>query len=573
MEKSKQHPTTGLPTIMKKEERMRTMDGKLLITGGEKHTRNKKPRHPISSPTYHWVGTKLPCGRPSPNLITLYLFTSLNSKQKPQPPPPKLIIIHPCPDLCTKLSHSLIGELENMDTLLNLHNILEEIHLNNIRIKYLGGSHILLVLPPEISIHKEIQGECDEIFPVEKSESYESDDHQTMVQDEPGDSNDDNNEEDDDDYLDDDDFDVDLMLDNEHGVIGDLSGSSTLENGHEVQKDNILVLDTLFEEKSPLELQTTEMEKAKDVALDNDGAYVTSRDQRYGPAQTFSSMDSSCNTTIVPDTPSKLSNVRMTKVIKGELEKLEDLKVEDVLLTSDTSLEVFNNKFNRLRRMDDDLFTYEVEVANIPCDSNMDDDSEHEADDAWDMIHLMLHLLNGNDEVELTDEESFDNEDDVTEVFRIDTNIFDYETPLCLAFNEFNHLLKVDLDLLTKDIMGFKTYEDYKDDWIYEWNENVPWTGCSEWPTCSWREDGYCNEGNLPDAYVIGNLLHYQDLEWYEALEDCELKEEALRNKANMEGLIEEDDDDELRYKQRRQWNVYTNYDDAYEINHDVAER
>nr|GEY94599.1 hypothetical protein [Tanacetum cinerariifolium] len=43
-------------------------------------------------------------------------------------------------------------------------------------------------------------------------------------EDKPGDNNDDNNEEDDDDYLDDDDFDVDLMLDNEHGVIGDLSG-------------------------------------------------------------------------------------------------------------------------------------------------------------------------------------------------------------------------------------------------------------------------------------------------------------------------------------------------------------
>nr|GEY95123.1 hypothetical protein [Tanacetum cinerariifolium]GEZ07719.1 hypothetical protein [Tanacetum cinerariifolium] len=106
---------------------------------------------------------------------------------------------------------------------------------------------------------------------------------------------------------------------------------------------------------------------------------------------------------------------------------------------------------------------------------------------------------------------------------------------LARAFNEFNYLLKVDLDLLTKDIMGFKTYEDYKDDWIYEWNENVPWvydkpwldkgiwkeptpvkhtckpfnykTRCSEWPTCSWREDGYCNGGNLPGAYHIGNSL------------------------------------------------------------------
>ncbi|GJU18935.1 hypothetical protein Tco_1146901 [Tanacetum coccineum] len=117
---------------------------------------------------------------------------------------------------------------------------------------------------------------------------------------------------------------------------------------------------------------------------------------------------------------------------------------------------------------------------------------------------------------------------------------------------------------------GFKTYKDYKDDWIYEWNENVPWvydkpwldngiwkelkpvkhtckpfnykTGCLEWPTCSWREDCYCHGGNLPGAYHIGNSLHYQDLEWYEALEDSELKDEALRNKVIMKGLISDDE-------------------------------
>ncbi|GKE96564.1 hypothetical protein Tco_1581419 [Tanacetum coccineum] len=36
------------------------------------------------------------------------------------------------------------------------------------------------------------------------------------------------------------------------------------------------------------------------------------------------------------------------------------------------------------------------------------------------------------------------------------------------------------------------------------------------------------------------------DYEWYEALKDSELKEEALRNKAIMEGFVKEDDDDEL---------------------------
>ncbi|GKD44274.1 hypothetical protein Tco_1268919 [Tanacetum coccineum] len=182
--------------------------------------------------------------------------------------------------------------------------------------------------------------------------------------------------------------------------------------------------------------------------------------------------------------------VRMTKIIKGEFEKIKDVKVEDVQLTCNAPLKI-----------------------------------------------------RGDDEVELTDEESSDDEDDTAEVFRIDTNIFDYETPL-----------------------WFKTYEDYKNDWIYEWNKDVPWvgekpwtdagvwtkptplkhtwkpfnyiTGCSKWPTYSWKDDGYYSK----------------------------LKDLALRNKAIMEGLINEDDD-ESRYEQKRRWNIYTNYDDAYEIN------
>ncbi|GKF32776.1 hypothetical protein Tco_0102574, partial [Tanacetum coccineum] len=54
----------------------------------------------------------------------------------------------------------------------------------------------------------------------------------------------------------------------------------------------------------------------------------------------------------------------------------------------------------------------------------------------------------------------------------------------------------------------------------------------------SWKNDGYCNGGKLPGAYIVGNSLHYQDYEWYEALKDSELKEQALRNKPIMEGLI-----------------------------------
>ncbi|GJT88369.1 hypothetical protein Tco_1070086 [Tanacetum coccineum] len=71
----------------------------------------------------------------------------------------------------------------------------------------------------------------------------------------------------------------------------------------------------------------------------------------------------------------------------------------------------------------------------------------------------------GGDEIEVSDDESSDLEEywsdkeETVKIFKIETDIFDYKTPLSLAFNEFNYLLKVDLDLLTKDIMGFKTYK------------------------------------------------------------------------------------------------------------------
>ncbi|GJS12216.1 retrovirus-related pol polyprotein from transposon TNT 1-94 [Tanacetum coccineum] len=95
-----------------------------------------------------------------------------------------------------------------------------------------------------------------------------------------------------------------------------------------------------------------------------------------------------------------MENRRMilNSVQNGPL-KIKDVKVEDVSLTCDTSLEVFNNEVNQL--------------------SGMDDDSEHEADDDI-----------GDDEVELTNEESSDDMDEVAEVFRIDTNLFNFETPI-----------------------------------------------------------------------------------------------------------------------------------------------
>ncbi|GJV64363.1 hypothetical protein Tco_1475191 [Tanacetum coccineum] len=160
----------------------------------------------------------------------------------------------------------------------------------------------------------------------------------------------------------------------------------------------------------------------------------------------------------------------------------------------------------------------------------------HKTMDQYTNKALWIYWTRGDDEVELTNVESSysdDDGDEVAKIFRIDTNVFDFETPTCRAFKEFNYLLQIDPDVLTKDIDGFKTYKEYNDDWIYEWNKDIP----------RWKYDGYCNGGNFPGAYIVGNTLRYQDLEWYEALEDGKLKDEALKNKAAMKGIIDEDDE------------------------------
>ncbi|GKD70491.1 hypothetical protein Tco_1324581, partial [Tanacetum coccineum] len=237
---------------------------------------------------------------------------------------------------------------------------------------------------------------------------------------------------------------------------------------------------------------------------------------------------------------------RMTNVIKGEFDKIKDVKVEDVSLTCDTSLE------------------------------NMDDDSEHEADDDmgydpsdvaftewlgstffnyktmdhYTMKALWIYWIRGDDDVELTDEESSDDKDEVAEIYEWNKDVpWVDEKPWTNA------------EVWTKPTPVKHTCKPFN----YK-------TRCSEWPTCSWKDDGYCNGENLPGTYIIGNQLHYQDYELYEALEDSKLKYKALRNKTIMEGFINEDDDESC-YEQKRRWNIYTNNDDAYEINHEDNER
>nr|GEV26904.1 hypothetical protein [Tanacetum cinerariifolium] len=151
----------------------------------------------------------------------------------------------------------------------------------------------------------------------------------------------------------------------------------------------------------------------------------------------------------------------------------------------------------------------------------------------------MAILDGGDDEVELTDEEFFDPDDkilihnkEVVEIFRIKTNIFDFETPLCKTFVEFNYLLKVDTELFTHDIERTKTYEDYINEQNNKldepWSKNrVPHEICdhicepfcfknaeAKFPTCNSNKDGFCNDGELPDDVDINTLTIKQYMAW-----------------------------------------------------------
>ncbi|GJX11059.1 hypothetical protein Tco_0200918 [Tanacetum coccineum] len=102
----------------------------------------------------------------------------------------------------------------------------------------------------------------------------------------------------------------------------------------------------------------------------------------------------------------------------------------------------------------------------------------HKMMDRYTKNALWEYWRSGDDEEVITHNElsnprdnNLIEENEIAQIFRIDTDIFCFESPLCEAFKEFNYLSQIDIDVLTKYIHGFKTYEEYKDDWIYEWKK------------------------------------------------------------------------------------------------------
>nr|GEV21243.1 hypothetical protein [Tanacetum cinerariifolium] len=131
------------------------------------------------------------------------------------------------------------------------------------------------------------------------------------------------------------------------------------------------------------------------------------------------------------------------------------------------------------------------------------------------LLKKFYQLSNDNEEMEAE-------ETDDPGIFKIKGNLFDYETPLCKAFNDFNYLPKINSDQFTFDIQGIKTYEEYELNNTVTRDLEEPWldigvpcqlcdhicepyhfkNGITKWPMCSLDINGFCNGKELPGMKV-----------------------------------------------------------------------
>ncbi|GJW22851.1 hypothetical protein Tco_0033473 [Tanacetum coccineum] len=210
-------------------------------------------------------------------------------------------------------------------------------------------------------------------------------------------------------------------------------------------------------------------------------------------------------------------------------------------------------------------------------------------DNMVEKLILKFHHLSNHDEEEETEEDDNLNETYIVpKIFKIEGNLFDFETPLCMAFYESNHLLKIDADLFAYDVQNLKTYNEYEQELkifiekgIEEpWSENgVPYQLCdhmcepyrfkngnTKWPKCTFDIDGFCNGGELPRMVRIGSMTYFQDHRWYDELVDGKLKEETLALKAKIKGLWGDETSGIMKFCK---W-LKDSFENFYEIDYNV---
>nr|GEU91193.1 zf-BED domain-containing protein [Tanacetum cinerariifolium] len=160
-----------------------------------------------------------------------------------------------------------------------------------------------------------------------------------------------------------------------------------------------------------------------------------------------------------------------------------------------------------------------------------------------------------------TFEEEYKVESEVFDLLKINVDLFTYDTPLRMIFDEFRRLSSMEDDLFAYELGVLKDsyflcveqpYDDLenKDLDIYEPRQ------CYDEYERMFDEaiiliDNRLKRGNDKEVLTNdelsiieeenlceGNMVYFQDYKWYEGLEDGNLKEEALKEKAILKGSL-----------------------------------
>ncbi|GKB33161.1 hypothetical protein Tco_0872562 [Tanacetum coccineum] len=139
---------------------------------------------------------------------------------------------------------------------------------------------------------------------------------------------------------------------------------------------------------------------------------------------------------------------------------------------------------------------------------------------------LKFHHLSDHNEEEETEEDYNPNEtDNAPEIFKIEGNLFDFETPLCLN----NDKAKGTEEPWSKNGVPYQLCDHICEPYRFK-------SGGTKWPTCTSDIDGFCNGGELPRMVRVGSMTYFQDHRWYAELADRKLKDETLALKAKIKG-------------------------------------
>nr|GEV46901.1 hypothetical protein [Tanacetum cinerariifolium] len=236
---------------------------------------------------------------------------------------------------------------------------------------------------------------------------------------------------------------------------------------------------------------------------------------KYNYATLVEMRSSSISTTHVVDKINKIKNLIIDKKFKLvddegkpliEVDYSGDHDSEDEVASVDNDMAIFL----ALEKVGYDQF--EEEVAKAMREPTMEEFMNvtrinYESENKKGRIKLKgdYEEVLTNEELSNTEEENLTVENEIAQIFRIDTDLFHFKTPLSKAFEKFIYLSQIDADV------------------------------SAIWPTCNWKEDGYRNTRDLPRFIREGNSICYEDYEWYDTIEDSKLKEETLINKAILE--------------------------------------